>query len=185
VSATVTGNRLQLARAFLRDIRSPEWGLVGQGIRFALSGVTVAVVYVTVTTVLHVALTVPFQIALLIGFSVSVALHFTLQRVFVWRHHEKFTLAVHDQAARYLGVCAVQYGITALSTSQLPNAVGLPVEVVYLMTMFAAASLNFVVFRGRIFHHGSRHKREALGVDVHAHRSEHVGGKRPAEADGK
>jgi putative flippase GtrA len=143
---------MQLARAFLRDIRSPEWGLAGQGLRFALAGSLVAGVYVAVTTLLHSAFSVQFQVALAIGFVVSVALHFTLQRLFVWRHHQSFALGVHHQAMRYLLVCATQYGVTALSTSQLPGVLSLPVEVVYLGTMVSVAGLNFLVFRGRVFH---------------------------------
>jgi putative flippase GtrA len=156
VNATTTSGRLHLARAFLRDVRSPEWGLAGQGFRFALSGGIVASVYVTVTTLLHDALMLPFQLALAIGFVVSVCLHFTLQRLFVWRHYESFALALHHQAARYLGMCATQYALTALTTSQLPGPLGLPVEVVYLATMLTIAALNFVVFRGRIFHAGAQ-----------------------------
>jgi putative flippase GtrA len=152
VNAASAGDRLRLAHAFLRDVRSPEWGIAGQGIRFALSGTLVALVYVAVTTLLHDAFAVPFQIALAIGFVVSVALHFTLQRLFVWRHYARFALAAHRQAMRYLSVCGAQYGITALSTSQLPHVIGLPVEVVYLLTMFTVAGINFVVFRGRVFH---------------------------------
>lgn len=154
MSAVTTSGRLRLARAFLRDIRSPEWGLAGQGVRFAIAGVAVATLYVAVTTLLHDAFSVPFQIALAAGFVVSVALHFTLQRLFVWRHHGRFALAVHHQAARYLCVCGSQYGVTALSTAQLPGLVGLPVEVVYLATMITVAGINFVVFRGRVFHSG-------------------------------
>jgi putative flippase GtrA len=154
VSATITRSRSQLALAFLRDIRSPEWGLFGQGFRFALSGSIVAVVYVTVTTVLHDAFAVPFQIALAIGFVVSVCLHFTLQRFFVWRHYEGFALEIQHQALRYLLMCATQYGITALSTSQLPGVLGLPVEIVYFATMLTVAGLNFMIFRGRVFHPG-------------------------------
>jgi putative flippase GtrA len=152
VNAATAGSRRQIAHAFLRDIRSPDWGLAGQGFRFALSGTVVALVYVAVTTVLHDLFDVRFQIALAIGFVTSVSLHFTLQRLFVWRHYEKFALRAHHQAARYLGVCGVQYGLTALSTSQLPGLVGLPVEVVYLITIVAVAGVNFLVFRGRIFH---------------------------------
>jgi putative flippase GtrA len=152
VSATTAGTRLQLAQAFLRDIRSPRWGLAGQGFRFALSGGVVAVVYVTVTTVLHDVFAARFQIALAIGFAVGVALHFTLQRLFVWRHRQRFALAVHHQALRYLLVCASQYGLTAVSTARLPALLGLPVEVVYLMTILVVASVNFLVFRGRVFH---------------------------------
>ena len=152
MNATASSSRTQIARAFLRDVRSPEWGVVGQGFRFALAGTLVAILYVSVTTALHDALAVPFQIALAIGFIAGVALHFTLQRVFVWRHYERFALAAHHQAARYLFVCASQYGVTALSTSQLPNLLGLPVEIVYLATMLTVAGVNFLLFRGRVFH---------------------------------
>jgi putative flippase GtrA len=152
VTAVTRTGRLQLLRAFLRDIRSPDWGLAGQGVRFALAGSLVAGVYVTVTTLLHSVFSVPFQVALATGFVVSVGLHFTLQRLFVWRHHERFALRAGHQAARYLLLCGTQYGVTALSTSQLPGLLGLPVEVVYLTTMLSLTGLNFLVFRGGIFH---------------------------------
>jgi putative flippase GtrA len=159
VNATTTGGRVQLAQDFLRDIRSPRWGIAGQGFRFALSGTLVAVVYVAVTTALHDLFAVQFQIALATGFVVSVSVHFTLQRLFVWRHYERFALRAHHQAARYLCVCGAQYGITALSTSQLPALVGLPVEVVYLITMLSVAGVNFLVFRGRVFHADTERER--------------------------
>lgn len=152
MSATTASGRRETAHAFLRDIRSPDWGLAGQGVRFVISGTIVAFVYVGVTTVLHDVFSLRFQIALAIGFLAGVSLHFTLQRFFVWRHYEKFALRAHHQAARYLAVCGAQYGVTALSTSQLPGLVGIPVEVVYLATMLAVAGVNFVVFRGRVFH---------------------------------
>jgi putative flippase GtrA len=152
VNVTSAGSRLRLAHAFIRDVRSPEWGIAGQGIRFALSGTLVALVYVAVTTLLHDAFAVPFQIALATGFVVSVALHFTLQRLFVWRHYQRFALPAHHQAVRYLSICGAQYGVTALSTSELPHLIGLPVEVVYLLTMITVAGINFIVFRGRVFH---------------------------------
>jgi putative flippase GtrA len=162
VSATATRSRLQLARAFLRDIRSPEWGLAGQLIRFAVSGSVVAVVYVSVTTVLHDAFAVPFQAALAIGFVTGLGLHFTLQRMFVWRRREQFALAVHHQAVRYLCVCASQYGVTALATAQLPSLVGLPVEAIYLLTMFTIAVFNFLIFRGGVFHSDLEPKHDAM-----------------------
>jgi len=162
VSTVAGGGRLRLAQSFLRDIRSPDWGLAGQGFRFALAGIAVASLYVTVTTVLHNAFAVPFQVALAVGFVVGVALHFTLQRVFVWRHHDEFALAMHHQMARYMLVCASQYGITALSTSQLPSVLDLPVEVVYLATMLTVAAVNFMLFRGRVFHSSAEPKREAM-----------------------
>lgn len=145
-------SRLQLAQQFLREIRSPRWGIAGQAVRFAVSGSAVAVVYVAVTTVLHDVVAVPFQTALAIGFVVSVALNFTLQRVFVWRHFEGFALAARHQAVRYLCMSGGQYGLTVLSTSRLPPLLGLPVEVVYLATMITLAAINFLVFRHRVFH---------------------------------
>ncbi len=117
-----------------------------------MSGSLVAVVYVLITTLLHDVFSVGFQLALAIGFVTSVCLHFTLQRLFVWKHHESFALRVHHQALRYTLVCVTQYGITALSTSRLPALFGLPVELVYLMTMIVVAGVNFIVFRGRVFH---------------------------------
>jgi putative flippase GtrA len=149
---TTAAGRLQLAQAFLQDVRSPEWGLAGQGLSFALPSGLVAVVYVSITTVLHDGLAVRFQLALAIGFVLSVMLHFTLQRLFVWKYYERFALRVHRQALRYLLVCAGQYGITALSTAKLPGPLGLPVEVVYVLTMLAVAGANFIIFRGRVFH---------------------------------
>jgi len=152
VSAVTTDGRLQRVEVFLRDVRSPRWGLAGQGFRFALSGSLVAILYVSITTLLHEAFAVPFQIALAAGFLVGVTVHFTLQRVFVWRHYEQFALAWHQQATRYLLVCGSQYGITALSSAQLPALLGLPVELVYLLTVLSVTGLNFILFRGRVFH---------------------------------
>ena len=152
VSARRTSRRLRLAWVLVRDIRSPEWGLAGQGVRFVLSGCLVAAVYVTTTTVLYDLFAVAFQLALAVGFVASIALHFTLQRMFVWRHRQGFALQPHHQLIRYVLMCAVVYGLTALSTSQLPSLLGLPVEAVYLTTLLSIAGVNFVVFRGHIFH---------------------------------
>jgi len=160
VRGTVRG-RLCFIRAFLGDIRSPRWGIGGQVVRFALAGTVVAIVYLGVTTVLHDALGVRFQIALACGFVTGVAVHFTLQRLFVWRHDSHFALAVHHQALRYLSMCFAQYGITALSTSQLPGALGLPVEVVYVVTVFTLGAINFVFFRGSVFQPAS-----AVGANI-------------------
>ena len=157
--------RLAQARALMHEIRSPERGLAGQGLRFALAGSSVAVVYLTVTTVLHDVFDVRFQIALAIGFLVGIALHFTLQRLFVWRHHESFALPIHRQAVRYLCLCATQYGITAVCTSQLPKLLGAPLEVVYVTTALSLAGLNFVVFRSRVFHPELLDDTDAIGIE--------------------
>jgi putative flippase GtrA len=146
---------LHFAHALLERIRSPDLGFAGQGLRFAFAGVLVACVNVAVTITLHDAFSVPFQIAFAIGSVVSVALHFTLQRVFVWRHHESFALRLHHQALRYLLLGVTQYGVTALATSELPGLLGLPVELVYIPTMLTVAAINFLIFRARIFHAGA------------------------------
>jgi putative flippase GtrA len=150
--ASIGWRQLRATRGILRDIRSPKAGLLGQGLRFALSGAFVALVYLTTTTVLHGVFAVPFQIALAIGFVTGITVHFTLQRLFVWRHPNKFALSAHRQAIRYLTIAGVQYAVTALSTARLPTLLGVPVEVVYLTTTLIVTTINFVLFRSRVFH---------------------------------
>jgi putative flippase GtrA len=133
-------------------LRSPDSGTAGQGLRFAIAGTTVALWYLLTTTVLADVFGVPFQLALAIGFTTAVLLHFTLQRFFVWVHHEEFALPLHHQAGRYLVVAGVQYAVTAAATSVLPRALDLPVTPVYLATAIALAAVNFLIFRGGIFH---------------------------------
>jgi putative flippase GtrA len=131
---------------------SPDAGILGQGVRFALAGGLVALVYTLTTILLADVAGLAFQLALLIGTCVGLAMHFTLQRVFVWVHHEEFALPLRHQVGRYLLVAVLQYGLTAASTSILPGVLGLPTEVVYLGTVAVLVSVNFVVFRSRIFH---------------------------------
>ena len=131
---------------------SPGWGLAGQGARFLIAAAIVGSTYAVLTVLLSDVLLIPFQVALAASFVVSIVLHFTLQRAFVWRHSEEFALAMSHQALRYLPMCALQYGLTALSTSQLPTALHLPVETVYLPTVLIVAGFNFVIFRSRVFH---------------------------------
>jgi putative flippase GtrA len=138
--------------ARLLHLRSPESGTVGQGIRFAIAGSVVALIYLTTTTVLAEVFDVPFQAALAIGTATALVSHFTLQRLFVWVHHEEFALGLHSQVGRYLVVAGIQYGLTAASTAVLPDALGLPVTPVYLVTALSLAAFNFLIFRGRIFH---------------------------------
>jgi len=139
-------------REFLRALKTPESGVAGQGVRFALSGGVVALVYLATTTVLAEVAGLPFQAALAIGFGVAIAVHFTLQRFFVWTHHGEFALPLGHQVGRYLAAAAVQYGITAASTALLPSALGVSTESVYLVTVAVVFSANFLVFRYGIFH---------------------------------
>jgi len=141
-----------VAREAARRLADAESGLLGQGVRFAMAGGLVALVYLTVTTVLAEVVGLPFQLALAIGFCVAIVTHFTLQRTFVWIHHEEFALPLRAQAGRYLALAAVQYGITAASTAVLPSVLGVSAEAVYLATVVVVVSVNFLVFRNRIFH---------------------------------
>jgi putative flippase GtrA len=138
---------------FVRQaLLTPDYGLFAQGARFAIAGGTVAGVYVITTTLLADVVGVPFQVALAIGFCVALVVHFTLQRLFVWTHDGEFALPLRRQVSRYLAVAAAQYGLTVASTSLLPSALHVSTEVVYLATVALVYSVNFVVFRHRIFH---------------------------------
>jgi putative flippase GtrA len=148
----VTNSPPRTIAARLLHLRSPESGTAGQGVRFAVAGGVVALIYLTTTTVLAEVFGVPFQVALIIGTAAGLVAHFTLQRLFVWVHHEEFALGLHAQVGRYLMVAAVQYGLTAAATSVLPDALGVPVTPVYLVTALTLAMLNFLIFRGGIFH---------------------------------
>ncbi len=145
-------HRGQRVLSAARHLRSPDSGLLGQGVRFIFAGGLVVVIYVIVTTVLASVVGLPFQVALAIGFATALMFQFTLYRLFVWTHHEGFALPVHHQAARYLAAAAIGYGFTAASTSLLPAALGLSTEIVYLGTVAALPVINFTVSRQGIFH---------------------------------
>ncbi len=141
--------RLHTVRARL----SEKVGLLGQGLRFAVAGVTVSLIYIATTTVLAIVVGVPFQAAILIGYCLALSIHFTLQRLFVWAHEKQFALPLHRQLSWYLLAAAAQYGITALGTLLLPPVLGLPTEVVYLLVVLPVTLANFLLFRFVIFHH--------------------------------
>jgi putative flippase GtrA len=133
-------------------MNEPNSGLLAQGLRFAIAGGTVAIVYIGTTTLLAGVVGLHFQLALAIGFCLALIVHFSLQRMFVWARHEEFALPLRHQAGRYLVAALAQYGITVASTSWLPTLLGAPTEVVYLATVAIVLSANFLVFRYGIFH---------------------------------
>jgi putative flippase GtrA len=139
-------------RGLVDALRARDSGVLGQGMRYALVGCVVAVVYLSTTTLLALVLGMPFQAALAIGACLAIVVHFTLQRAFVWAHSEEFALPFHHQIGRYLLVTGAQYGVTAASVALLPAALGLPTEVVYLTTVMLIASANFLIFRHGVFH---------------------------------
>jgi putative flippase GtrA len=131
---------------------SPGDRLLGQGIRFVIAGGSVALLYITVTTILSDVLGLPFEAALVIGFITSICAHFTLQRYFVWVHRVDFALSVRMQALRYMVLAGCQYALTAASTAVLPGALHVHVEIVYLATVAAVTPTAFILFRHGIFH---------------------------------
>jgi putative flippase GtrA len=139
-------------RAKVTHLLSPQSGLLGQMLRFGLAGGSVALVYLTITTVLSQLVGVNFQIALAIGFASGLLLHFTLQRAFVWTHDSEFAIGLRPQVGRYLTMAAAQYGTTAASTAVLPGVLGLSTEIVYLATMAIVTTVGFLVMRFVIFH---------------------------------
>jgi len=140
------------ARERVRHLASPESGRLGQGVRFAIAGGVVTVVYVATTTLLAQVFGVAFQVALVIGYTLGLCVHFTLQRVFVWVHHEEFVLSVHQQAGRYLLLAGLQYATTAAAVAVLPSPLGLSSQVVYLGAVVVVTAANFLVFGSRVFH---------------------------------
>jgi putative flippase GtrA len=147
----MSASRRQFAER-VSHLRSPDSGTVGQGLRYAVAGTIVALVYLATTTVLAEFVGVAFQLALASGFLTALLVHFTLQRFFVWVHHSEFALGLGAQVGRYLLVAGAQYAITAGTTSVLPRALDLPVTLVYLATAITLASTNFLIFRGGVFH---------------------------------
>ena len=142
------------ARDRVRHLASPEAGRLGQGVRFAIAGAVVTVVYVTTTTVLAQVFGVAFQVALAVGYVLGLCVHFTLQRVFVWVHHEEFVLSVHQQAGRYLLLAGLQYGVTAAAVAVFPSLLGLSSQIVYFGAVIVVTAANFLIFGSRVFHAG-------------------------------
>jgi putative flippase GtrA len=123
-----------------------------QGVRFATSGVAVALFYLLVTTILANVFGIDFQIALVLGFASALTLHFVLQRVFVWAHHGEYALEMPQQVPRYLAVALLQYALTSVATLFLPDALGVSVTLVYVVTAVTLSVVSFFVFRSRVFH---------------------------------
>ena len=136
----------------VRRLLTPEAGLLGQGVRYIVGGCTSVAVYLLSTTFLALVVGLSFELALAIGFCLTVAVNFPLHRMFVWVNHEGFALPIHHQFGRYISVAGAQYGLTAASIAILPRVLGLPTEVVYLVTALAFAVVSFIAFRKGVFH---------------------------------
>lgn len=140
----------------IRHARSPESGIAGQGVRFAIAGGVVALVYTASTLLLAHVAGLAFELALAIGFAFALATHFTLQRFFVWVHHSDFALSFAPQVRRYLAVAACQYALTALSTALLPSILHVATTWIYLATVVMVSAATFFVLRHVVFHAEAR-----------------------------
>jgi putative flippase GtrA len=142
----------RLITAAVGWIRRPELGVLGQGIRFAIAGATVAVVALTGTIVLAEGFGLTYEAAFGIAYTAAVATHFSLQRYFVWSHHTEFALPLQLQLVRYLPIALANYGVVATALEVLPRALHASSLDVYLIATFAMTALSFILFRTSVFH---------------------------------
>jgi putative flippase GtrA len=138
--------------AAVARIRSPEFGVIGQGMRFVAAGGTAALISLAATITLAEVVGLPFEVAFVLGYSAAVSAHFTLQRVFVWRHHGEFALPIHQQLIRYVPIALTNYGVVALAIALLPNLLRVAPLPVYLAATAAMTVLSFLLLRTRVFH---------------------------------
>ena len=117
-----------------------------------IAGGLVAVIYVTVTTLLANVFGVPFQLSLAIGYATAIAAHFSLQRFFVWVHHEEFALPLRSQVGRYLLIAGAQYLMAAIVTATIPSLLDVPVTAVFLVWTCLVSAIGFVLFGRGVFH---------------------------------
>jgi putative flippase GtrA len=150
--ANETVRSIRSMRTLIDRVPLGRDNLWGQGMRFAITGVVVSIVYIGITTILAASTKLPFQVGLAIGWCAAVAVHFTLQRVFVWTHDEGFALPFRHQVGRYLLVAGSQFGVTAIGTAVLPPVLGLSAETIYLGMAVIITVANFLVFRYGVFH---------------------------------
>ena len=126
--------------------------LVASTLRYAITGIVVALINLTGPVVLNAATGLAIEGCIPIMFSFALSVHFTAQRLFVWRHAAGFELGAREQVGRYLASALVQYGITAGLTAWLPGVLGWPQRVVYLLVAVAVTVFFFIVLRGFVFH---------------------------------
>src|SRR4051794_40377649 len=130
----------------------PDSEIRGQGGRFALVGITVAVVYTGLTALLAGPVGLPFQAALAIGYGTALALNFTLHRSFTFASADGYELRLPSQIARFLGLALLQYAVTVTAVAVLPGALGLPHFVVWAGVVVLFAVGSFLALRITTFH---------------------------------
>jgi putative flippase GtrA len=134
----------------LKEVTSPAGR--AQLVRYGITSISAASVYIGLTLLLSGVAGVPIQLAIPVAYALALCVHFSLQRWFVFRDAEAFSLAIHHQIGRYLVLAFSQYAITALATAYLPDAIGVPEQVVYVCTVLVLAAVAFILVRTRVFH---------------------------------
>jgi putative flippase GtrA len=134
-------------RSVARSLAHPRLQLV----RYAAAGAAVFGVYVGGTFLLSGPVGAPIQVAIAIAYVVAIAFHFVLQRVFVFADHDEFAQPLGAQIRAYLLLGAVQYVVTAASTTVLPGLLDVPDRAVYLVTAVVVSGASFLVLRLHVF----------------------------------
>jgi putative flippase GtrA len=120
--------------------------------RYAIAGGTVASVTIATTVTLGQGFRVPYELAFGIGYSVALVVHFSLQRWFVWAHHEGFALPIHQQLARYLPLALSNYALVAAAIAWLPRLLGVSTLAAYLGATATITLISFILLRSHVFH---------------------------------
>jgi putative flippase GtrA len=126
--------------------------LAGVGLRYAMTGAVVGLVYIGTPVVLNGGAGVPIEVAIPIAYVLAVSLHFNLQRHFVFRHVAEFALSRRQQVGRYLMIGAVQYPTTAIATAVLPDVLRLSQRATYVVVTLTMSLVFFLLLRTHIFH---------------------------------
>jgi putative flippase GtrA len=145
--------RTQTTTTRLHTLRTSSHS-VALGVRYVLVGGTSAAIYVGLGLLLSGPVGMNIQLAIPISYAAALVVHFTLQRSFVWAHHEEYALEGRLQAGRYIALAGAQYAVTATATAVLPSVLGVSEQLVYAVTAVVAAGLSFLVLRFVVFHPG-------------------------------
>jgi hypothetical protein len=121
-------------------------------LRYAISGTIVGVFSLAMPVLLNAEFGVALEVCIPIIYVLSAMLQFSLQRLFVFRHIEKFALPMHRQGLWYVAIAAFQYPVSALSTAFLPSLLGVPARAVYVVATLAVALLTLLFLRTNVFH---------------------------------
>ncbi len=120
--------------------------------RYALAGLTTAVIGTTAVFLLSGPGGLAIQLAILLSYPLNLTVHFSLQRWFVFTDREVYTLAMGRQLRRYLVAAGAQYGYIAAGTALLVHFAGIGDRPAYLIAIAVAPVILFITLRLGVFH---------------------------------